>query len=103
MAIRTTLPAQELLRQLQYIENAHGRVRTIRWGARTLDLDILLYDSQIINEPNLIVPHPEIANRAFVLYPLAEIAGTDLYIAGYGTLADVLTGCPTNGLQRLPS
>jgi len=103
MKIRTRLSAQALLNLLQQIENAHGRVRTQRWGARTLDLDILLYDQQLINEPNLIVPHPEMLKRAFVLYPLADIAGSNLHIVGRGCLADLLAGCSAEGLQRLAS
>lgn len=103
MHIKTGLSAQALLKQLQHIENLHGRVRSIRWGARTLDLDVLLYDQQLINQPDLIVPHPEMPNRAFVLYPLADIAGRDLAIPGKGKLAELLAACPADGLQRLAS
>jgi 2-amino-4-hydroxy-6-hydroxymethyldihydropteridine diphosphokinase len=92
-----------LLKQLQGIENAHGRVRSVRWGARTLDLDILLYDQQTIDQPDLIVPHPEMPNRAFVLYPLADVAGRDLPIPGNGRLADLLAACPAEGLERMAS
>jgi len=101
MRIKTRLSAQELLKQLQQIENAHGRERTVRWGARTLDLDVLLYNQQIINEPNLIVPHPEIQNRAFVLYPLADLATGNFTISGKGRLAELLAACPADGLRRL--
>lgn len=75
-AIETTLDPLQLLDTLQKIELQQGRVRegVKRWGARTLDLDILLYGDEIIDEPRLKVPHVEIQNRAFVLYPLAEIA-----------------------------
>lgn len=103
MRIQTGLPAEALLRQLQQIENAHGRVRSVRWGARTLDLDILLYDRLRINQPDLIVPHPEMANRAFVLYPLADIADVGLIIPGLGSLADLLAACPADGLHRIAS
>ncbi len=101
MHIKTQLPALNLLKQLQQIENAHGRVRSVRWGARTLDLDVLLYDQQIIKEPDLIVPHPEMANRAFVLYPLADIADRDLSIPGDGRLAELLAACPADGVKRM--
>lgn len=101
MHIRTRLAALELLDHLQAIENSHGRVRSLRWGARTLDLDILLYDQQIFDLPDLIVPHPEMAKRAFVLYPLMDIAGGDLPIPGNGQLADLLAACPPEGLERL--
>lgn len=101
MRISTTLSAAELLRQLQAIETAHGRLRLVRWGARTLDLDILLYGTSIIAEAALAVPHPEMAKRAFVLYPLADIAPADLPVPGLGPLADLLAACPQAGLQRL--
>ena len=65
---------EELLAILQAIELQFGRVRRERWGARTLDLDILLYENLIINYPNLIIPHPRMNERAFVLVPLNEIA-----------------------------
>jgi 2-amino-4-hydroxy-6-hydroxymethyldihydropteridine diphosphokinase len=61
------------LRALQHIENAHGRVREVRWGPRTLDLDLLLYGSDRIATADLTVPHPEMVNRNFVLVPLLEI------------------------------
>lgn len=101
MAIRTELPARTLLGRLQAIENAHGRVRTVRWGPRTLDLDLLLYDSQRIADPDLIVPHPEMTRRAFVLYPLADVAGPELIVTGHGKLRDLLAACPPQGLHRL--
>ncbi len=72
--LSTTLQPLELLDELQHIENAHGRVRGIRWGARTLDLDLLLYGDRRIDESRLILPHPGLALRAFVLVPLLEIA-----------------------------
>jgi 2-amino-4-hydroxy-6-hydroxymethyldihydropteridine diphosphokinase len=73
-AIRTRLAAEDLLRVLQQIEADLGRVRGERWGPRAIDLDLLLYDGEIIFTPELIVPHPEMHRRAFVLLPLAEIA-----------------------------
>ncbi len=101
MRIKTRLSALDLLKQLQEIENAHGRVRSVRWGARTLDLDILLYAQQLINQPDLIVPHPELPNRAFVLYPLADVADTGLLIPGKSRLAELLAACPADGLKRI--
>ncbi|MCK9608873.1 MAG: 2-amino-4-hydroxy-6-hydroxymethyldihydropteridine diphosphokinase [Methylomonas sp.] len=101
MQIRTDRSPLELLRQLQAIENQHGRLRSTRWGARTLDLDLLLYDDLILNEPDLIVPHPELANRSFVLYPLADIAPADLRIAGKGSLTNLLANCAANGIHRI--
>jgi len=70
----TTLSPEALLAACQEVERESGRVRDVRWGPRTLDLDILLLDSDRIALPDLTVPHPEMANRAFVLVPLAEIA-----------------------------
>jgi 2-amino-4-hydroxy-6-hydroxymethyldihydropteridine diphosphokinase len=63
-----------LLEVLMLIERERGRVRTARWAARTLDLDLILFGNQVINEPDLVVPHPLFRDRAFVLQPLAEIA-----------------------------
>lgn len=98
--IETELAPLALLDALQYIEQSHGRVRKRHWGERTLDLDILLVDDRVIKESRLTVPHPGIAERAFVAYPLAEIA-PDLSIPGKGKLADILANCPLDGLQQL--
>ena len=73
--IQTTLPPLELLGILQKIESDFGRVRAERWGARTLDIDILLYGEQIIELPMLIIPHVEMLRRQFVLAPAKDIAG----------------------------
>jgi 2-amino-4-hydroxy-6-hydroxymethyldihydropteridine diphosphokinase len=72
--VRTRLGPEELLRLLQQVETAMGRLRRERWGPRRLDLDLLLYNGEVIFAPNLVVPHPEMHRRAFVLVPLAEIA-----------------------------
>ena len=72
--IETQIEPHEVLKILLDIEDQFGRVREVRWGARTLDLDLLLYDDRIIESPNLEVPHPRMGARAFVLVPLAEIA-----------------------------
>ncbi|MDO6611580.1 2-amino-4-hydroxy-6-hydroxymethyldihydropteridine diphosphokinase [Shewanella sp. 1_MG-2023] len=69
----TDLAPIALLDALQAIENTQGRVREIRWGPRTLDLDILLYGTQIIDEPRLSIPHYGMKQRSFVLIPLADI------------------------------
>ncbi|MCD6539418.1 MAG: 2-amino-4-hydroxy-6-hydroxymethyldihydropteridine diphosphokinase [Candidatus Omnitrophica bacterium] len=71
--IKTSLAPQDLLRFLQDIEAKLGRTRLIRNGPRTIDLDILLYDNKVIDEPNLEVPHPRMFERDFVLKPLLEI------------------------------
>lgn len=72
--VRTRLAPEELLRVLRGIETTLGRVRGERWGPRIIDLDLLLYDGETIVTPELVVPHPEMHRRAFVMVPLAEIA-----------------------------
>ncbi len=74
VAVETDLPAAELLALCLSIEQGMGRQRTVRWGPRTIDLDLLLYGDRVICEDQLTVPHPEMASRAFVMLPLAEIA-----------------------------
>lgn len=74
IAVRTTLDAPSLLHILLDIERALGRVRTIRNGPRTIDMDILLFGDAVIDLPDLKVPHPRMLERRFVLEPLAEIA-----------------------------
>ncbi len=100
MAIETDLAAMELLRCLQAIENSQGRVRNRHWGERTLDLDLLLYGDEQINVPDLIVPHIGIRERAFVLYPLQEIA-VDLNIPALGSIDGLVSQCPLEGLEKL--
>ncbi len=100
MAVETTLAPHDLLKALQAIESSHGRVRTgLRWGPRTLDLDILLYGGEQIADETLTVPHPGIAEREFVLYPLAAIAPPDLEIPGKGSLSRLVGACPRRGLE----
>ncbi len=72
--VETSLPPRELLAAVLAIEQAMGRVRSVRWGPRVIDIDILLCDELILDEPDLVVPHPRMAERRFVLEPLAEIA-----------------------------
>ena len=74
--VRTELGPRELLGHVLAVENALGRVREQRWGPRTIDIDILWFDGVTIAEEMLVVPHPRLAERAFVLAPLAEIAAT---------------------------
>lgn len=98
-AVSTELTAHQLLHHLQTIENEHGRVRTTRrWGPRTLDLDLLLYGDRIIHTPKLIVPHPELKNRNFVLFPLADIA-KDLIFPDGESLAVALQRHNMDGLE----
>ncbi|MEJ2687594.1 MAG: 2-amino-4-hydroxy-6-hydroxymethyldihydropteridine diphosphokinase [Gammaproteobacteria bacterium] len=99
-ALDTTLAPLNLLEHLQAIEAAHGRVRGRHWGPRTLDLDLLLYGDLELREDRLTVPHPGMHERAFVLYPLAEIA-PQLRIPGRGALQDLLQTCPRAGLEKV--
>lgn len=78
--VNTSLSAQGLLTALQSVETLMGRIRTIRWGPRVIDLDILLYGEETIDCPGLIVPHPRLLERAFVVVPLAELV-PDLKVA----------------------
>lgn len=73
IAIETELSPQKLLEELQRIEKDAGRVRTVRWGPRTLDLDIVLFERQRVAEPGLTVPHPELSNRNFWLKELTAL------------------------------
>ena len=72
--IRTALPARKLFQTLQNIEKDMGRVREVKGGPRIIDLDLLFYGQEVIHEADLIVPHPEIQRRRFVLEPICEIA-----------------------------
>lgn len=100
-ALDTDLSPLDLLHALQALEQAHGRVREgLRWGPRTLDLDLLLYGSQTIDLPELQVPHPGLHERAFVLYPLAEIE-PQLVVPGKGTMEQLMVRCRFQGLSRL--
>lgn len=71
--IDTTLSAIDLLDICQSIEDNQKRIREVKWGSRTIDLDILLYEQQVISSDRLSIPHPEMINRAFVMVPLCEI------------------------------
>jgi len=97
----TGLPALILLRALQKIENVQGRLRTgEHWGPRTLDLDLLLFGEQCIRVPDLVVPHPGLAERAFVIYPLVEIDDT-AQVPGLGSIAQLALDCPLSGLVKM--
>ena len=100
-ALDCALAPLQLLDALQGIEREQGRVRKAeRWGPRTLDLDILLFGDLQLNEERLSVPHYHMHARAFVLYPLAEIA-PDLRLPDGRPLQALLDACPFLGLERL--
>ena len=100
LMLNTSLSAVELLSATQAIETKRGRVRSERWAARTLDIDILLFGDEIINTTTLQVPHPRMAERNFVLYPLAEIANHKMVLPSMGVLGSLLAKCPRGDLVK---
>jgi len=95
----TQLEAPALLAELKRIERDMGRTPPpVRWGPRIIDLDLLVYGAQVIDEPGLTVPHPGIHERNFVLYPLADIA-PELFIAGHGTVIELTRSLGADGLR----
>jgi len=98
-ALETALTPEEMLEHLQSIERRHGRTREgERWGPRTLDLDLLLHGHSRRDDPHLVLPHPGLHERAFVLYPLFEIA-PDLQVPGLGTLRELIGRVPARGVR----
>lgn len=100
--IKTTLSAHELLQALFTVERSHGRVRdaSLRWGPRTLDLDLLLYGDEVIEAADLRVPHPGICERSFVVLPLADLAPYLVFPNGR-TLQDCLQALACDDLHPL--
>jgi len=98
--IATALSPQALLQALLQIEHRHGRERTFRNAPRTLDLDILLYDNVQLHEHGLTIPHPQMHRRAFVLFPLLEIA-PDACIPAVGDVRSVIQNCHDQPLEML--
>lgn len=98
--LHTELAAIDLLNALQTIEDTQGRVRTIRFGARTLDLDILLFNNHTINEKRLTVPHPRMFERNFVIYPLMDIAA-DLVFPNQKAISEYYNLLSNEGLEKL--
>ncbi len=100
LIVRTGLRARELLDRLNRIEGAHGRVREVRFGPRTLDIDIISYSGQTSDDPVLTLPHPRARERAFVLAPWHDIdSGASL---PEGSVADLLAGLDRGGIRRRP-
>lgn len=98
--LETVLTAEQLLEKLHKIEAAQGRERNEKWGARTLDLDILLYGDSKIHTEKLTIPHAQIQYRNFVIHPLFEIAGA-IDIPGLGDLSRMAKAMPWDGLKKL--
>ncbi len=103
VSLDTQQSAINLLKHLLDIEQQHGRDRSVgRWGPRTLDLDLLLFGADILQEESLIVPHPAMHERSFVLIPLAEIA-PEIIIPGRGKVDDLAQRCNREGIETVDS
>ncbi len=89
VAVETELSPRELLESLLMIERGLGRERGLRWGPRTIDLDLLLYGAETVDEPGLTVPHPRLHERRFALEPLADL-DPELVVPGRGTVSALL-------------
>ncbi len=99
--LETGLAPLDLLDALQAIEQEQGRMRDgTRWGPRTLDLDLLLYGETIMNDTRLIIPHPGLCERDFVLVPLLEVAGPEWPVPGHGRLGELPVPA-AHGLERI--
>ena len=99
-SVQTTLKPRALLSALLAVENRQGRRRTIRDAPRTLDLDLLLYAEQVLDQEGLTLPHPRLHERAFVLAPLAEIA-PGAVVPGHGRVVDLLARVDCSGVSRI--
>jgi 2-amino-4-hydroxy-6-hydroxymethyldihydropteridine diphosphokinase len=101
IAVETELPPRELMARAQRTERAFGRdrAREQRWGPRILDIDLLTYDDLLLRDPDLILPHPRLFERAFVLVPLAEIS-PERIIAGR-KVSEAISQLDTAGIERL--
>ena len=99
--VSTSLTPMELLDELQMLEADYGRQRDKkRYGPRTIDLDMLLYADQVINTERLVVPHPRMHQRAFVLKPLAELS-PGLLIPGQGAVVELLSRCTEQRVSKI--
>ena len=97
----SALPARAILRRCQQAEAELGRVRTVRWGPRTLDVDIIACGAEVSADPELTLPHPRAHERAFVLAPWLDVA-PDAWLPGWGSVADLLAAAPDRaGVRRL--
>lgn len=100
--IETHFEPHDLLSELQKIEQQQGRMRGERWGARTLDLDLLIYGESVISDDTLQIPHPRMAERAFVLYPLSNLA-PQLLIPGLGQVNELLDRVQHQSIEEIPN
>jgi len=101
VAATTSLDPSELLRLAKRIEEQIGRRPTYRWGPRLIDIDILLYADRVVEEPDLTIPHRELAHRAFVLVPLAEIDPQAFHPVLHRTVQELADAADTDGVRRI--
>lgn len=101
LCIETTLTPEALLQATQTIEQHLGRRRDVKWGQRTLDIDILFYGNETVNLPNLKVPHPYIQDRRFALVPMHEIAPAFIHPVLQQSISMLLASCPDTLEVRL--
>lgn len=100
--IQTSLPPRRLLKVLKNIEKKLGRTKSIKWGPRTIDLDILLYEDKVVKNGTLIIPHPEMYKREFILVPLAEIASEIIHPLKKKTILELYKKLPrTHKVKKL--
>jgi 2-amino-4-hydroxy-6-hydroxymethyldihydropteridine diphosphokinase len=99
LVLRTTLPPRSLLERANAVEDAFGRVREVRWGPRTLDVDILSYEGVVLDVPELTLPHPRAHERAFVLAPWLD-ADPEAQLPGHGPVAELLRAVGEKGVRR---
>lgn len=94
LSVSTRLSANAVLHTIQAIEQSAGREREVRWGARTLDIDVLSYDDMVLDTPALVLPHPRLSERNFVLAPLCDIAPEWRHPVLQRTAAELWAACP---------
>lgn len=100
ISVQTDLTPRQLLQLSQATEQSLGRLRTIHWGPRVIDIDILIYEGVKIDEPDLILPHPLMLQRAFVMAPLAEIA-PELHVSERLTASEAVKLIPADGVVQI--
>ena len=98
LLVQTTLSAHQVLQTILQIELDMGRVRELKWAPRTIDIDILFYDNVVLDEADLIVPHPLLHLRKFTLQPMTELAANLVHPKLRTTISQLLVSCPDTGL-----